>query len=202
MQAAEERYSNEVVAHAESIKAIDNLRKELSTVQGTARENATLAETAKANLKTSEESWKHQKDALDKEVAGLKARYVFSHMLPTNINIKRLHRSCEDLSSQNAILHQHLESVSSQAARIRQTADAAPSSNEGEAGDDADAKLSELRSVVAYLRKEKEIVDLQLELSKQENARLKTQIDHLSQNLDETRKTLSEVITWSTWSWS
>ncbi|KAG9227404.1 Protein mlp1 [Pleurotus ostreatus] len=172
-KAAEERYSNEVVAHAESIKAIDNLRKELSTAQGTARENATLAETAKANLKASEESWKHQKGALDKEVAGLKAR-------------------CEDLSSQNAILHQHLESVSSQAARIRQTADAAPSSNEGEAGDDADAKLSELRSVVAYLRKEKEIVDLQLELSKQENARLKTQIDHLSQNLGETRKTLSE----------
>ncbi|KAF4577004.1 hypothetical protein EYR36_004990 [Pleurotus pulmonarius] len=172
-KAAEERYSNEVVAHAESIKAIDNLRKELSTAQGTARENATLAETAKANLKTSEESWKHQKGALDKEVASLKAR-------------------CEDLSSQNTILHQHLESVSSQAARIRQTADAAPASSDGEAGDDADAKLSELRSVVAYLRKEKEIVDLQLELSKQENARLKTQIDHLSQNLDETRKTLSE----------
>ncbi|KAF9491788.1 hypothetical protein BDN71DRAFT_1281098 [Pleurotus eryngii] len=172
-KAAEERYSNEVVAHAESIKAIDNLRKELSTAQGTARENATLAETAKTNLKTSEESWKHQKGALDKEVASLKAR-------------------CEDLSSQNTILHQHLESVSSQAARIRQTADTAPASNEGEVGDDADAKLSELRSVVAYLRKEKEIVDLQLELSKQENARLKTQIDHLSQNLDETRKTLSE----------
>jgi nucleoprotein TPR len=57
-----------------------------------------------------------------------------------------------------------------------------------------DTKLSELRSVVAYLRKEKEIVDLQLELSKQENARLKAQIDHLSQSLDDTRATLSEVM--------
>lgn len=64
---------------------------------------------------------------------------------------------------------------------------------EGDSNDDADTKLSELRSVVAYLRKEKEIVDLQLELSKQENLRLKTQIDHLVQNLEETRKTLSEV---------
>lgn len=56
-----------------------------------------------------------------------------------------------------------------------------------------DTGLSDLRSVVAYLRKEKEIVDLQFELSKQENVRLKTQLDHLSQSLQEVRKTLSEV---------
>lgn len=64
---------------------------------------------------------------------------------------------------------------------------------EGEAAGDTDTKLSELRSVVAYLRKEKEIVDLQLELSKQENSRLKAQIEHLSQSLEDTRTTLSEV---------
>jgi nucleoprotein TPR len=62
---------------------------------------------------------------------------------------------------------------------------------------DADAKLSELRSVVAYLRKEKEIVDLQLELSKQEATRLKSQIEHLSQTLEETRATLSEACLFS-----
>lgn len=103
--------------------------------------------------------------------------------------------SCQDLSSQNAILHQHLESVSSQAARIRQAADSSSTTVTGdtESTDDADTKLAELRSVVGYLRKEKEIVDLQLELSKQENARFKAQIDHLSQTLDETRVTLSEV---------
>lgn len=64
---------------------------------------------------------------------------------------------------------------------------------EGDTSDDVDTKLSELRSVVAYLRKEKEIVDLQLELSKQENVRLKSQIEHLSQSLEETRASLSEV---------
>lgn len=66
-------------------------------------------------------------------------------------------------------------------------------SAEGDSGTDADTKLAELRSVVAYLRKEKEIVDLQLDLAKQENARLKSQIDHLSQTLQETRETLSQV---------
>ncbi len=53
--------------------------------------------------------------------------------------------------------------------------------------------LVELRQVVQYLRKEKEIVDLQLELGKQESARLKGQVDHLSHALDEARTTLSEV---------
>jgi nucleoprotein TPR len=85
--------------------------------------------------------------------------------------------------------------VSSQAARIRQAADSTTSisGGDGEADENSDTKLSELRSVVTYLRKEKEIVDLQLELSKQENARLKIQIEHLSQNLQDARATLAEV---------
>ena len=101
---------------------------------------------------------------------------------------------CKDLQSQNSILHQHLESVSTQAARIRQAAESSSTSApESEGAEDADTKLSELRSVVAYLRKEKDIVDLQLQLSKQENTRFKTQIEYLTHSLEETRKTLSEV---------
>ncbi len=101
---------------------------------------------------------------------------------------------CKDLASQNSILHQHLETVSSQAARIRSAAETSTAvSGETENVEDADTKLSELRSVVAYLRKEKDIVDLQLELSKQENTRFKTQIEHLTHSLEETRKTLTEV---------
>ena len=50
-----------------------------------------------------------------------------------------------------------------------------------------------MRSAVAYLRKEKEIVDLQLELSKQESAQQRSQIEHLSQALEEARTTFSNV---------
>lgn len=92
------------------------------------------------------------------------------------------------------MLHQHLENVSSQAARIRQAADSsAGTPGEGEITDGSEAKLSELRAVINYLRKEKEIVDMQLELCKQENARLKTQIGHLTHDLEDTRATLSDV---------
>src|SRR6267154_3817703 len=105
-------------------------------------------------------------------------------------------RSCKDLSAQNALLHQHLETVSTQATRIRQAADSSTTegtSGDADVGSDVDTKVSELRSVVAYLRKEKEIVDLQLELSKQENVRLKAQIEHHTQSLQEARATLAEV---------
>ena len=101
---------------------------------------------------------------------------------------------CKDIGEQNKLLHQHLESVSSHAARIKQAASTSNAeSGEGDPMDDADTKLTELRSLVTYLRKEKEIVDLQLELSKQENTRLKGQIEHLTQALNDTRATLSDV---------
>lgn len=102
--------------------------------------------------------------------------------------------SCKELVDQNALLHQHLESVSSQASKIRSAAISSVDGTvaEQEAGD-TDGRVAELRSVVAYLRKEKEIIDLQLELSKQEGARFKAQISHLNQTLEETRNTLSTV---------
>ena len=109
--------------------------------------------------------------------------------------------SCQDLSSQNATLHEHLESVSTQATRIRQVADASVAQPaEGEEVIDADSRLSELRSVVSYLRKEKGIVDLQLEMSRQENERLKAHIERINQTLQETRDTLSNVRTFSIFS--
>ncbi|EIN12937.1 hypothetical protein PUNSTDRAFT_97919 [Punctularia strigosozonata HHB-11173 SS5] len=173
VKAAEDRYSREVIAHAETIKALETAKAQLSTAQNKATEGVAAAETAKANLIASENSWKQQKAALEKEIADLAAR-------------------CKDLTSQNDTLHHHLESVSTQATRIRQAADASAPVSEDDQSDDTDSKLSELRSVVAYLRKEKEIVDLQLELSKQECLRLKSQIEHLSQTLQETRQALSE----------
>ena len=95
-------------------------------------------------------------------------------------------------------MHQHLESVSAQATRIRQAAEAPVDNVTGTEGEtvalgDEDSRLSELRSVVSYLRKEKGIVDLQLEMAKRETGVLKNQIERLSQTLQETRATLAEV---------
>ncbi|KAG1718379.1 hypothetical protein EDB19DRAFT_2046239 [Suillus lakei] len=162
-------YSREVIVHAESIKTIETLKQQLSVAQATSRENLSEAANAQAKLAASEGSWKQQKEALDKEIADLNARMLFF------INISR-------------------QSAPKLRAYVRLRTPLLPRGTAGDAdvGGDVDTKVSELRSVVAYLRKEKEIVDLQLELSKQENVRLKAQIEHLTQSLQETRATLAE----------
>ena len=63
-----------MVTHAESFKAIENLKQQLSNAQATSRQNLAEASNAQAKLEASEGSWKQQKGALDKEIADLNAR--------------------------------------------------------------------------------------------------------------------------------
>ncbi|RPD77586.1 hypothetical protein L226DRAFT_326460 [Lentinus tigrinus ALCF2SS1-7] len=53
-KAAEDRYAREVLSHAESIKAVDELKQKLSQSQAAAREGRAAAETAQAKLASSE----------------------------------------------------------------------------------------------------------------------------------------------------
>ncbi|PBK97398.1 hypothetical protein ARMGADRAFT_637587 [Armillaria gallica] len=175
-KAAEERYSNELVAHAESRKTIEALNTQLATSQAAVRDSQVAADTATAKLAASERSWEKQKETLDAELAEVRRRH-------------------QGLTEHNKLLHAHLDDVSSQATRIKQAAtssDAPAGEGEGEGAIGDDAKLSELRSLVGYLRKDKNISELQLDLCKQENLRLSKQVDHLTETLNETRATLSE----------
>ena len=175
-QDAHEKYSRELVAHAESVKQINAFKEELTEAQAKAREHQTQAETAIARANASETTWASQKEILIKEMEEISAR-------------------CKDLTSQNAALHQHLETVSSQAARIRQATEASTSNvlGAGTNETDPDDAAAELRGVITFVRREKEIAELQLDLHKQENTRLKSYSDHLAQSLETARNLLKEV---------
>lgn len=73
-RSAEERYGREVVAHAESIKAVEELRQQLADTKLSTRDATIAAETANAKLSTSEISWSQQKKALEREVTELNVR--------------------------------------------------------------------------------------------------------------------------------
>ena len=73
-KSAEGRYGREVVAHAESIKLVEELRQQLAHTKLTARNATTTAETAQAKLSASEISWSQQKKALEREVTELNVR--------------------------------------------------------------------------------------------------------------------------------
>ncbi|KDQ20838.1 hypothetical protein BOTBODRAFT_320357 [Botryobasidium botryosum FD-172 SS1] len=173
-QLAHEKYEKELMAHAEAVKTVSQLKQQLADAQAQARDNHTAAETARANQLSSEASWKSQKETIDKEMSDLNAR-------------------CRDLTEQNSLLHKHLETVNDQATRIRQAADSASANlSNAEIQGASDDTISELRAVISFIRQEKDILELQLDLNKQENSRLKSHAEQLARSLDESRAHLSK----------
>lgn len=73
---AHEKYDRELVAHAEDVKRLTEIKDELDGVRATVQEHQTAAEVARANLVASEASWSRQKAALEQEIADLRKRFV------------------------------------------------------------------------------------------------------------------------------
>jgi nucleoprotein TPR len=74
---AHEKYERELVAHAEDVKRLSEVKGELENVRAGVREQQSAVEVAKANLKKSEESWARQKSVLESELGEVKKRCVF-----------------------------------------------------------------------------------------------------------------------------
>lgn len=73
---AHAKYEQELVAHAEDVKALSSIKEQLAQAQNAVREAQTAAETAQANLTGSQASWESQKASIEKEVGDLRKRYV------------------------------------------------------------------------------------------------------------------------------
>lgn len=71
---AHEKYERELVAHADDVKRLTEVKDELEEVRATVREHQTAAEVARANLTTSEASWSRQKTSLEQEISDVKKR--------------------------------------------------------------------------------------------------------------------------------
>ncbi|KAM0751487.1 hypothetical protein T439DRAFT_300397 [Meredithblackwellia eburnea MCA 4105] len=174
---AHDKYDRELVAHAEDVKRLSQIKDELDAVRTTVQEYQTQREVAIANLSASETSWNLQKTQLKQEISDLQKR-------------------TSDLDAQNALLHTHLESLGSQTARLQQQhagSGTDGATQEGDAVASANStSVEELRGVIRYIRSEREILDLQLEFSKQETARLQHQLEVSNRSLDESRQALSE----------
>ena len=170
-QQAQQNYENELVKHADAAKALQKARNEYNQLKLEIVELRTEAETAKANLVQSEESWTERRERFERELADMRTRR-------------------EEVNAQNKLLHQQLEGVSGQISALQQ--------KRAQQLDDADTPMSpsssfeNLQEVIRYLRREKEIVDVQYELSVQEGKRLKQQLDYAQSQLDETRLKLDQ----------
>lgn len=170
-QQAQQNYENELVKHAEAAKALQSVRTQFNEVKVQIVEIKTEAESARAALVQREESWTESKDRYERELQEVKL-------------------GKENLNIQNNRLHQQLEHLSSQISNLQNRTSIGESNYPDD--DSLAPDFESLQEVIKYLRREKEIVDVQLELSTQEAKRLKQQLDYMQSQLDDTRLKLNQ----------
>ena len=170
-QQAQQNYENELLKHAEAAKSLQQVRNDLNQLRMENFELKNQADTAKTTLAQSEESWADFRNRYERDLADQITRR-------------------EDIAKQNNLLHQQLESVSKQIASLQQVR---TTFNEEEGDENAASTgLENLQEVIQYLRREKEIVDVQYNLSQQESKRLKQQLDYAQSQLEDTRVKLDQ----------
>lgn len=170
---AQQNYENELVKHAEAAKTVQIVREEANQLRLQMVDLKTQAETAKANLDQKSSSWDEMKDRFERETADLKQRR-------------------EEVSKQNNLLHNQLESVTQQISALQRDRAALAEGQESESSGPSTAELDKLQEVITYLRREKDIVDVQYQLSTQEAKRLRQQLDFTQSQLDDTRLKLDQ----------
>lgn len=170
-QQAQQSYEDELLKHAEAAKSLHAVRHEYKTLRNEVAAIKAEAEAATITLSQNEESWAESRERYERELSEVKV-------------------GREELQSQNKLLHEQLESVGSQVAALQEQRGAVVPDQEQQSS--ADQGLASLQEVIKYLRREKEIVDVQYDMSVQESKRLRQQLDYVQGQLDESRQKLDE----------
>lgn len=179
---AHEDYQRELMNHARDMETLSNLKQTHARQAAELTKYKASAESAIANLQSAEISWESQKSVLQKTLSEVEKR-------------------CSELKDQNEKLHLHLEDVNAKAnslqrlnapAPIADLAEGVSSEAEGTPKGTVEHQLAELRDVIRYVRREKEILECQHELNLQESRRLKQQVEETNRSLEETRNLLTK----------
>ncbi|UNI18014.1 Protein mlp1 [Purpureocillium takamizusanense] len=170
---AQQDYEQELVKHAEAAKLVQQLRSEYNELKSQTATLRAEAESAKVALTQSESSWDERRQQLEQEMAELTARR-------------------EDVNAQNKLLHQQLEGLTAQVAALQQSRGSNEDGDEGMSPVHVGDALEGLRELNSYLRREKEILEVQYDLKSQESKRLQQQVEYVQSQLDEARLKLDQ----------
>lgn len=166
---AQQNYDKELQKHAEVVKAVSSLREESNKLKETIQKLSSEAKQSKEELSKSQESWGTQRVALEEELRVAKNRV-------------------DDLTSQNHILYNQIESLS----KRQPTAERTDTDGDEIIGDDSN---DELRELISLLRREKDISDAQLEVSNRELKRVTQKLELVTSELDRSRLELTKLQT-------
>ncbi|KAJ5976285.1 hypothetical protein N7481_009992 [Penicillium waksmanii] len=170
-QTAQQNYENELVKHADAARNLQTVRAEANQVKLEMAEIRTQAETLKKDLGRKEESWIEQKTRYDTELLELQKRR-------------------EEVLHQNSLLHEQVQGITAQISSLQR--DKANFAEAEEQEGELAPNLERQQQLISWLRKEKEILELQLQCSNSEKERLQRQFDYTQTQLDETRLKLEQ----------
>ncbi|QIW99408.1 hypothetical protein AMS68_004926 [Peltaster fructicola] len=166
---AQDSYEKELVRHAATTTEYQTTRQSLQELRDEVGRFRSEAEVAKASLESGQESWAGQKAGLQREITELTERRI-------------------DMASQNKVLHQQLETFSTELQALRQGR-ALPQTD---GGDDISTSDGSLQEIITFLRREKEIIEVQHELAVQEGQRMQQQLDYASGQVEELHGKLAD----------
>lgn len=170
---AQQDYEQELVKHADAAKLVQQLRAEHNILKSEAASLRSEAESAKVTLAQSETSWEDRRQHLEQEMAEIKTRR-------------------EDVNAQNKLLHQQLESLTSQVATLQQNRGSDENEDEGMSPVPMGDAVEGFREINSYLRQEKEILEVQFNMKTTESKRLQQQLEYTQSQLDEARLKLDQ----------
>lgn len=170
---AQKSYENELIKHGQARESLTKLRDELNQNKLELSQSKADAEAARVALSQNEDKWSTTKDQYEKEVADIKTRR-------------------DEVVAQNTLLHHQLQNVGSQISALQKSRATSATDAETDTNDSSSSSFGNLQDVIKYLRREKEIVDVQHELSVQQARQLKQQLDYTTAQLEEARSRLSE----------
>lgn len=170
---AQQAYESEVMKHGETAKSLSILRGEYNGLKTSVATWKADAESAKATLLQSESSWDERRQRFEREISDLRARR-------------------DDANAQNKILHQQLEDVSKQVSALQQSRNSTDESLESISAHPGSSDTDKFRELSHYLRREKDILEVQYDLKVQEAKRLQQQLEYTQSQLDETRLKLEQ----------
>ncbi|TGJ79498.1 hypothetical protein E0Z10_g9260 [Xylaria hypoxylon] len=170
---AQEAYENEVMKHGETAKALSNIRNEYNQLKTTVAKFKAEAESAKATLMQSESSWEERRQRFEQEISEVRGRW-------------------EDANTQNKLLHQQLENVIAQISALQESRTSSNESLETISAQPSSSDADKYRELSNYLRREKDILEVQFEIKVQDAKRLQQQLEYTHSQLDEARLKLEQ----------
>jgi nucleoprotein TPR len=163
---AQQDYEHELAKHGETMRTLRNLRDEHNQLKTEIAQFKVQAEAAQATLAQNEEHWATTREQFESQLAEAQRNYDGAKQ-----HNKTLLRQFDDYKSQIEDLKKNRASAAGDA-------------------ESSSADSSGLQEINDYLRREKEILEVQLNLKDQEVKRQEQQLTHCQTQLDQAREKL------------